>query len=53
MSDLDNKIIVDKKEHMDLIADKNYLMGRIAELEKEIDFLGKLLIGMINQNKEV
>ena len=53
MNDLDEKIIVDKKEHMDLIAEKYYLMGRIAELEKQVDVLKKVMLGVLNQNKEV
>ena len=45
MSDLDNKILVDKNIHMDLIKDNYYLKGRVEELEKQVN----MLVDMLNK----
>jgi hypothetical protein len=45
MSDIDNKIIVDKDEYMELLKNNYYLNGRIAELEKQVN----MLVDMLNQ----
>lgn len=45
MSNTDERIIVDQKEYTDLIKDKHYLMGRVEELEKQVN----MLEGMLNQ----
>ena len=43
MSNIDDRIIVEKKEYTDLISEKYYLMGRIAELEKQVDMLENMI----------
>ena len=43
MSDIDERLIVEKKEYIDLIQDKGFLMGRIAELEKQVNMLESML----------
>lgn len=56
MSDIDERIIVDKKEYIELIQEKHYLMGRVTELEKQVDTLVTLInpvTRFFNNNKEV
>lgn len=54
MSNIDDRIIVEKKEYTDLIAEKHYLMGRITELEKQVNILQSMTIEILKQkNKEV
>jgi hypothetical protein len=43
MSNIDDRLIVEKKEYIDLIAEKHYLMGRVAELEKQVNMLENML----------
>ena len=45
MSSTDERMIIEKKEYIELIQDKGFLMGRIAELEKQIN----VLKGTLNQ----
>ncbi len=45
MSNIDERLIIEKKEYIDLIAEKHYLMGRITELEKQVN----MLEGILNQ----
>ncbi len=45
MSSIDDRLIIEKKEYIDLISEKYYLMGRIAELEKQVN----MLEGILNQ----
>ena len=53
MSDIDERIIIDKKEYIELIEDKGFSMGRITELEKQVNMLQSMLIEILKQNKEV
>jgi hypothetical protein len=45
MSDIDERIIIDKKEYIELISEKHYLLGRVEGLEKQVS----MLEGMLNQ----
>ncbi len=51
MSDIDEKIIIEKKEYIELIQEKHYLLGRVEGLRDQVDLLGKLLLDMLNQKK--
>ena len=49
MSDIDEKIIVEKKEYIGLIQEKGFANGRIAELEKQVKMYQGMVISLLNQ----